>query len=60
MLRPGVLNVRDMDIMIISVLRRVNMLELCGDEVDVSKVIEEVYVPFKTVSIIEDLSLIHI
>ena len=28
-LRSGILNVRDMDIMIISVLQRVNMLELC-------------------------------
>ena len=57
MLRPGVLNVRDMNIMIISVLQRVNIRIVSSDEVDVSKIIEKVHVPFKTVSIIEDTAV---
>ena len=46
-----------MDIRFFSIHRRVNMLELSSDDVDDSKVVEDVHVPSKTVSIIEDISV---
>ena len=46
-----------MDIMIISVLQSQHVRIVSSDKVDVSKFIEEVHVPFKTVSIIEDTAV---
>ena len=56
--RLSVINVRDMDIMIISVLQRVNMLDLCPVMKLMSRrLLKVVHVPFKTVSIIEDTTV---
>jgi len=57
MLRPSVLNMRDIHIMIISAPRRVNIKIVPTNDVDDSKVIEKFHVSSKILSIIEDTSV---
>ena len=45
---PGVLSVRDLGTIIISAPRRIDMFVLSTDNIDDTKVLEDVHVPSKT------------
>jgi len=57
MSRLNVLSVRDIDIMIVSILESQHVRNVHSDDIDDSKVVEDVHVPPETVSIIKGITI---